>query len=111
GVALDAGDEATWTIPLQITVRVGGGAQRAMAPAAVAPPVAEPPAETEKVVMPVSDPDYTTRKGYDRRFLGLDVPPPEPRDETLCARLQDGSYVLPYHHFSLVMHKGRRLTM
>jgi endonuclease G len=109
GVSLETGDEATWTIPLQITVRVGGGAQRAMAAAAAAPPVVEPP--TEKVVMPVHDPDYTTRKGYDRRFLGIDVPPPEPRDETLCARLQDGSYVLPYHHFSLVMHKGRRLTM
>jgi DNA/RNA endonuclease G (NUC1) len=61
--------------------------------------------------MPVHDPDYTTRKGYNRRFLGIDVPPPEPLDETLCARLEDGSYDLPYHHFSLVVHKGRRLTM
>ena len=107
-ISLDAGDGATWTIPLQITIRVGGGAQTIAAAAAPSPPVAE---TTEKVVPPVHDPDYTTRQGYDRQFLGIDVPPPEPLDEALCARLEDGGYTLPYHHFSLVMHKGRRLTM
>src|SRR6185295_11246983 len=60
---------------------------------------------------PVHDPEYSTREGYDPQFLGIDVPMPEPVDPALCALLEDGSYVLPYHHFSLVMHKGRRLTM
>ncbi|HEX6903316.1 MAG TPA: DNA/RNA non-specific endonuclease [Thermoanaerobaculia bacterium] len=109
GVSLSAGDSVTWTIPLQITVRLGGEAAAVPAPAP-APTVVEPP--TEKPVMPVHDTDYSTRKGYVSDFLEIDVPMPEPVDETLCAQLLDGSgYVLPYHHFSLVMHKGRRLTL
>ena len=107
GVTLSSGSGATWTIPIEITVRVGGEARAAAATAT--PEVGAP---TEKMVMPVHDPDYSTREGYAEGFLGIDVPMPEPVDESLCAPLlENGSHVLPYHHFSLVMHKGRRLAM
>jgi DNA/RNA endonuclease G (NUC1) len=109
GSSLRVGDGATWTIPLEITVRLGE-AQSAATVASVAG-VAAVAAPTEKVVQPIHDTDYSTRPGYSKRFLGIDVPMPEPVDPALCARLKDGSYVVPYHHFSLVMHKGRRLTM
>lgn len=110
GASFSLGDGATWTIPLQITVRLGGEAQvAATATAAATPAVAEP---TEKAVIPTHDPDYSTRQGYSETFLGVDVPLPEAVDEAQCAPLlEDASFVLHYHHFSLVMHKHRRLAM
>lgn len=57
------------------------------------------------------DSDYDSRPGYDSAFLdGFDVPmPTAPLDEVH----KDGAsqWVLPYHHYSLVMHKKRRLCM
>ena len=70
--------------------------------------------EVESIVV---DPDYTTRAGYDEGFLaGHQVPLPAlPADlEPLAAvnRLATGdkSYVLPYHHFSVVLNKERKLA-
>lgn len=57
------------------------------------------------------DSDYENRPGYDSKFLqGFDVPAPTaPAGEVL----KDGNHVkvLAYHHYSLVMHKKRRLVM
>lgn len=57
------------------------------------------------------DPDYDSRPGYNSTFLaGFDVPPPSaPPGEVL----KEGSVAktLDYHHYSLVMHKQRRLVM
>ena len=57
------------------------------------------------------DPDYDARPGYDETFLpGFVVPPPKaPLDEVL--KHGNGQKVLRYHHYSLVMHKERRLCM
>lgn len=65
------------------------------------------------------DPDYSNRKGYDPDFLGTDakrVPLPQLSDEmrarasvNLQARGSD-EHVLPYHHFSVVMNKERKLA-
>jgi endonuclease G len=62
------------------------------------------------------DPDYANRKGYETGFLSQSVPLPELSD----ALVQDAAlnqrpngeppYVLPYHHFSVVMSKARRLA-
>jgi endonuclease G, mitochondrial len=101
---------ATWTIPIQITVQLGAGARLDATTAADA----QPPAGdvTEKMVIPTHDPDYSTRGGYLDSFLGVEIPLPEPVDETLCAPLLEGEgRVLDYHHFSLVMHQHRRLAM
>jgi endonuclease G len=57
------------------------------------------------------DPKYRQRQGYVSAFLpGFDVPPPSAPSGEL---LKDGNkvHVLRYHHYSLVMHKDRRLLM
>jgi endonuclease G, mitochondrial len=57
------------------------------------------------------DAGYQSRPGYDPNFLpGFTVPAPKaPLDEVL--KHGSGQKVLRYHHFSLVMHKDRRLCM
>ena len=65
------------------------------------------------------DPDYATRRGYDSEFLGRGehaVPLPELPDELvpLAATNQlaksEPKYLLPYHHFTVVLNKQRRLA-
>jgi endonuclease G len=67
---------------------------------------------TEKMVAPYHDPNYAGRKGYDSGFLtGFDMPLPRPTKPGQLAALADGSHVIPYHHFSVVMDKQRRLPV
>jgi endonuclease G len=65
------------------------------------------------------DPDYGDRQGYDPQFLGggvCEAPLPALSEElapltavnSLATR--DPRYVLPYHHFSVVLNKERRLA-
>ncbi len=65
------------------------------------------------------DPDYSNRKGYNPNFLGIGkrrVPLPE-LSSTLKAKAainqearRKDKYVLPYHHYSVVMNKKRKLA-
>jgi endonuclease G len=65
------------------------------------------------------DPDYSNREGYDPSFLGDGermVPLPELGEELVAdaaprTDAEDAGYVIPYHHFSLVMSKARRLAI
>jgi endonuclease G len=52
------------------------------------------------------DPDYSTRDGYREDFLGLPVPLPGHQ-----AWAEVASAELTYHHFSIVMHRRRRLAL
>ncbi len=64
--------------------------------------------------------DYSDRKGYDPNFLGSNgkrVPLPELTDDMKrdCALNRSAGrgmseYVLPYHHFSIVMNKVRKMA-
>ena len=65
------------------------------------------------------DPDYSTRKGYDAGFLGSgahEVPLPVlPDDLAALAAVNslpsgEFDYVIPYHHFSVVVNGERRLA-
>jgi endonuclease G, mitochondrial len=65
------------------------------------------------------DPDYATRRGYDSEFLGRGehaVPLPDLPDELvpLAATNQlaksEPKYLLPYHHFTVVLNSERRLA-
>jgi endonuclease G len=117
-----------WTIP--ITIRVGQPIAAASAAAGPAPTLAAPDstpatvdfagprraeaageAPTEKLVEPWHDEDYQSRAGYDSRFLGIEVPLPRPLEPETLATLDDGSHVVPYMHFSLAMHRTRRLAL
>lgn len=62
------------------------------------------------------DPDYATRTGYDASFLDAVVPLPA-LTEQLAARAavntqatEEPRYLLPYHHFTVVLNKDRRLA-
>ncbi len=55
---------------------------------------------------------YTNRKGYNEDFLGISVPLPQVKEGTPVSQLLDGSeHVIPYEHFSVVMHRERRLAL
>jgi endonuclease G len=98
---------ATVTVPLQITLRAGS------------PPTsgaASTPVNNEAVTI---DPVYADRQGYDPQFLGagaVAVPLPALSAElvplaAVNSQATDGlPYVLPYHHFSVVLNKDRRLA-
>lgn len=68
------------------------------------------------------DPDYARRAGYDRDFLltgegpfAVNLPALAPELVPDVAEFDDGSgtptCVLRYHHFSMVMHKARRIAL
>lgn len=65
------------------------------------------------------DPDYAKRRGYDSEFLGsgkhavpLPVLPDElvPLAATNSLAKRKPKYLLPYHHFTVVLNKERRLA-
>ncbi|MGH3132430.1 MAG: DNA/RNA non-specific endonuclease [Gaiellaceae bacterium] len=94
----------SWSIPLEVTVQI-----RPQAPTPVAAAAAD--AAVEALVEPFRDLDYSGRPGYDDRFLGLLVPLPTVTDESVVSRLDDGTHVVPYEHFSAVVNKDRRLAL
>lgn len=99
--------EARITIPLEITVRLG--AANLCASVGAAAPTPERAGERPPPGKPFHDEDYTTRRGYDADFLGIPVPLPTPRDPDALLTV-DGGKSLHYHHFSLFMHRARRLA-
>ena len=107
-VSQGADGSVTWVVPLEVTVRVGAPMTAGL-PGVVVP--AGAPAPVEAAVEVFHDHDYGNRPGYDAEFLGVEVALPAVTDESVAAKLEDGSMVLRYHHFSLVMHKKRRLAL
>ena len=67
--------------------------------------------------MPVIAPDISSREGYRPDFLDLTNGKPVPlpvltaAGKAAAVRLDDGSFELKYHKFSVVMHKRRRLAL
>ncbi|MBS0205804.1 MAG: DNA/RNA non-specific endonuclease [Planctomycetes bacterium] len=107
--AEDSGS-VTWTIPLQVTVRLGTPTTAATTTGSVAP------AAQEKVEI---DTDYSKREGYNPNFLGggkLSVPLPvltTTQVKAAAINNEPGTgapYELQYHHYSVVMNKQRRLA-
>ena len=95
------------TVPLRITIGVGNPPTRG----AVTTPAAD-----EAITI---DPAYADRPGYDPRFLGdgaAEAPLPALSDALVplaavnSMATGDPRYVLPYHHFSVVLNKDRRLA-
>lgn len=67
-------------------------------------------AEEEAKVVPFIDNDYSNRKGYNENFLGIAVPLPTIKNQNLVSKMDNGKYVIPYEHFSIVVNKNRRLA-
>jgi endonuclease G len=85
-------------LPLEITIQIRGGADLAAADT------------VERVIEPFHETDYSNRHGYEADFLGVSVPMPTVRRKSAMAELADGSNVLHYEHFSVVVNKQRRLA-
>ncbi|MDC0672364.1 DNA/RNA non-specific endonuclease [Nannocystis radixulma] len=103
-----SGRNISLTIPLHVELSIDGARQAAqLAPLEKAPP---PGAEAFGI-----DEAYTERRGYDPVFLGSEVPMPTltPAAMKLVSRDQtrDGvdNHILRYHHFSIIMHRERRM--
>jgi endonuclease G, mitochondrial len=60
---------------------------------------------------PIIDRDYTSRKGFDPKFLGVTTPLPIVKNPKLISPMLDGRTVIPYEHFSVVLHKTRKLAI
>jgi endonuclease G len=111
--ALDAATDLKLTIPLYIEVRVRVPEPvRGFASAAQTATALEGELERIKI-----DRDYSNRSGYDKGFLGVEVPLPELTDEQRrnAARIERLSHdeddtLLHYHHFSIVMNRRRQLA-
>jgi endonuclease G, mitochondrial len=105
------GQTATWTIPIQVSVTLG---QPTLAGAPPAGPVAVAGVEARPMQVPKIYPNLKARRGYQPDFLdGVNVPLPKltTKGEKVAAEVDDGEYELKYHHFSVVMHKKRRLAL
>ena len=100
---------ATLSIPLTLTVRLGEVTEGTSI--ALASGVTTGDFQTEAMVEPIHEETYDNRKGYDPTFLGPVLPLPKVNDEASVARLENGEHVIPYHHFSLALHKARRLAV
>lgn len=113
--AIAQSGEATWTLPLSVTVSLG---QPTLGPAGGGPMLGAAPAvEAPKMQVPVIYSGLEHRKGYQADFLDLDdgevVPLPEltPLGKSVTAKLEDGTEELKYHKFSVVVHRGRRMAL
>jgi endonuclease G, mitochondrial len=102
---------ATWTVPLEVSVRIPAlaGQQPAPEPNMTTPQVSAPAAESDSL---------SDRRGYLPDFIpGFHVPLPQlgPGLRDDAAPLLDPApganpFELKYHHFSVVMNKRRRLA-
>jgi endonuclease G len=113
--------ELKFTIPLEISVRVGSVATSAIAPQIKADSI--PALQAKALVRGAEsvriDADYSNRNGYDADFIpGLHVPMPQPNADLtkqiggLSGNVPNaGSGLLIYEHFSLIMNKSKRVAM
>jgi endonuclease G len=85
------------SVPLEITVRLAGAQQ----------PVAATATATASAEAISIDPDYSNRGGYDPAFLPHPLPMPGLPPELAAV----ASAELRYHHFSVVVHRLRRLAL
>jgi endonuclease G len=67
--------------------------------------------EAEALKEPIIDTDYSSRKGFDPKFLGRATPLPTVVNETVIAPMKNGSKIIPYEHFSVVLHRERKLAI
>lgn len=118
-VAATAGT-MTFELPIRITLTLDAPRILGAQPAGVARAVQEVAgSELEAMREPFRDTDYSTRRGYDAKFLGggngtgaqLQAPLPKAKDPQLLAKDRNGNEVIHYQNFSVLMHATRRLAL
>ena len=104
-----AGKDSVWTIPLEVRVRIG---QPTNGPDGAGPSgLYAGEAQIEAMVEPIHEETYDNRTGYDQDFLGPTVGLPAVADTSILSKLDNGEHVIPYQHFSLAVHKERRIAL
>ncbi len=111
-VAVPSADgSCTWTIPIHISISIG-------TPASAEGQHGVPAVGGEESFqIPAMYDGMDQRKGYNPDFLGLPdgetVPLPKLTAEgkEIAAKQENGETELKYHHFSVVMHKKRRIAL
>jgi endonuclease G len=112
----DAGSSMTWTIPLELTVRLGAPRTHPLDPLRADPGRIALGAGLggEKLVI---DTRYSNRRGYAPSFLGTKVSLPklDPQQKARAARKRkvkqgEDPFELKYQHFSVVMNSERRMA-
>jgi len=101
------------TVPLAFDVQVPSDAG-AFSRVSGSPATTDEPTDVlamEAAREPIIDRTYGDRRGYKPAFLGIELPLPQPRFTNDVARMENGEFILPYQHFSVVMHKERRLAL
>jgi endonuclease G, mitochondrial len=105
------------SIPLRVNVRLSlDGLGQVTAPIAAsrktadALPSPEDAAFIEKI--PIIDRDYSSRSGkaFNTKFLSVEIPLPTVEDQSLLSFMDNGEFVIPYHNFSVVLNKKRRMA-
>jgi endonuclease G len=103
------------SLPLNITISLGGAGIGATVSNVTKQAVAAADVAAADLVekVPKIYPNLNARSGYDKNFLGFEVPIPNMtvQGEAAAVKLEDGSHLLNYEHFSLVLHKRRRLAL
>lgn len=98
------------TLVLELNTALGA-AQSWFPAISAAPALAPTSDEAEGLKEPIIDNDYSSRKGFDPEFLGISTPLPTVTNELLIAPMRNGNKVIPYEHFSIVLHKERKLAI
>ncbi len=110
----------TFELPIRFTVSLDAPRVIGAQPAEAARVVAEAAgAELEAMREPFRDTDYSSRQGYDPKFLGggngtgvqFQVPLPKAKNSQVLAHDRDGNEVINYQNFSILMHATRRLAL
>ena len=100
---------------LVLELNVGGVAAQANASTVVAQPQTAltdgSSDDVETLKEPIIDADYKSRTGFNTKFLGVETPLPSFDDGLAVPLKKDGRKVIPYEHFSVVLHKGRKLAI
>jgi endonuclease G len=112
------GRSITWTLPLRVTVDIGGpvtGGSPVVAAASAGQAAADDEEEQGFEELEATPADYADREGYQEAFLGdgFEVPLPELKRAAADVLTfdEDGGQasVLKYEHYSVIMSRSRRM--
>ena len=106
--AVDGGTRIDLPVGFAADIDPGG---RSAKPAALRADTVADVGAVEAYKAPVVDTRYSNRRGYDATFLSEAIPLPTVTRKSLAAKMDSGEIAIPYEHFSIVMHKDRRLAM
>ncbi len=102
-------EECVWTIPFEVRMHIGRPTKAHGGASGGGATVAE--AQIEAMVEPFHEETYDNREGYKADFLGPTVALPTVADTNILSKLDNGDHIIPYQHFSLAVHKKRRIAL